>query len=226
MPLEGLQGRDLASRLLADVDPEAQRLIISEGALRHLRAGQVLCRMDEPAEHLYVLLKGRVQLSRPMRSGHEVLVSVLVPGDPFGLVCLLNRRARYMGTAEAIEDGEAMVWDRKTVQRLASLYPQLTANALTVAIAMVAQFALRHEALIAATAPERLARALSGLGVQSGAHSPDGIDVRINNEQLAALADISAFTVSRQLQQWDRDGVVKKHRGGVRIVDPDRLLRH
>ena len=182
--------------------------------------------MDEPAEHLYVLLKGRVQLSRPVRSGHDVLVSVLVPGDVFGLVCLLTRRACYMGTAEAMEAGEAMVWDRATVQRLARHYPQLTANALMVALAMVAQFAARHEALIAASAPERLARALSDLGLQSGTRSPDGIDIRIKNEQLAALADVSAFTASRQLQQWERQGAVKKRRGAVRIVDPDGLLPH
>lgn len=221
-----LRGRDLTSRLLAGLDPDAQRLIIAEGALRKLRHGQVLCRMDEPAEFLYVLLKGRVQMSRPVRSGQEVLVSVLAPGDVFGLVCLLTQRACYMGTAEAMEAGEAMVWDRATVQRLALRYPQLTANALTVALAMVAQFAVRHEALIAATAPERLARALSDLGVHSGTHSPDGIDVRITNEQLAALADVSAFTASRQLQQWEREGAVKKRRGAVRIIDPDRLLRH
>ena len=180
--------------------------------------------MDESAEHLYLLLKGRVQLSRPVRSGREVLVSVLVPGDVFGVVSLLTRRSSYMGTAEAMEAGEAMVWDRATVQRLARHHPQLTANALTIALAMVAQFAARHEALMDTSAPERLARALSDLGLQSGTRSSDGIDIRINNQQLAALADVSAFTASRQLQQWERQGAVRKRRGAVRIVDPDGLL--
>ena len=226
MSPDGSPARDVTHRLLAGVDPDDRRTIIAEAARRKLRPGQVLYRMDEPAEHLYLLLKGRVQLSRPVRSGHEVLVSVLVPGDVFGLVCLLTRRVCYMGTAEAMETGDAVVWDRATVQRLARHYPQLTANALTVALAMVAQFAARHEALIATSAPERLARVLSDLGLQSGTRSPDGIDIRIKNEQLAALADVSAFTVSRQLQQWEREGTVKKRRGAVRIVDPDGLLPH
>ena len=226
MSSDGLRGSDLTSRLLAGIDQDVQRSIVAEGELRKLRPGQVLCRFSEPAEHLYVLLKGRVQLSRPVRSGHEVLVSVLAPGDVFGLVCLLTRHACYMGTAEAVEAGEAMVWDRATVQRLARRNPQLTANALAIALAMVAQFADRHEALIATSAPERLARALLDLGLQSGTRSADGIDIRIKNEQLAALADVSAFTASRQLQQWERDGAVEKRRGSVRIVDPDGLLPH
>ncbi len=226
MAPDGLRGRDLTDRLLAGVDADVQRTIVAEAGHRKLRPGQVLYRMDEPAEHLYLLLKGRVQLSRPARSGRDVLVSVLMPGDAFGLVCLLTRRACYMGTAEAMEAGEAIVWDRATVQRLARRHPELTTNALTVALAMVAQFAARHEALIDASAPERLARALSNLGLQSGTRSADGIDIRIKNEQLAALADVSAFTASRQLQQWEREGAVKKSRGAVRIVDPDGLLPH
>ena len=129
-----------------------------------------------------------------------------------------------MGTAQAMEAGEAMVWDRATVQRLVRAYPQLTANALSIAVGMVAQFAARHEALIASSAPERLARALSDLAVQSGGRSADGIDIRINNEQLASLADVSPFTASRQLQEWERKGAVKKRRGAVRILDPDGLL--
>lgn len=220
------RGRDLTDRLLADIDTDVQRTIIAEARRRKLPPGQVLYRMDEPAENLYVLVKGRVKLSRPMRSGHDALVSILVPGDVFGLVCLLTRHACYMGTAEAMEAGETMIWDRATVQRLARRYPQLTANALTIALEMVAQFAARHEALIDASAPERLARALSGLGLKSGTRSADGIDIRIKNEQLAALADVSAFTASRQLQQWERAGAVRKRRGAVRIVDPDGLLPH
>ena len=224
MSPDGARERELTSRLLGGVDADVQRAIVAEAARRIIRPGQVLCRMDEPAEYLYLLLKGRVQLSRPVRSGRDVLVSVLVPGDVFGVVSLLTRRSSYMGTAEAMEVGEAMVWDRATVQRLARQHPQLTANALTIALAMVAQFAARHEALMDASAPERLARTLSDLGLQSGTRSSDGIDIRINNQQLAALADVSAFTASRQLQQWERKGAVRKSRGAVRIVDPDGLL--
>ncbi len=219
-------GGHFADRLLAGIEPDVRRTIIAEARHRKLRARQVLFDMDEPAEDLYVLLKGRVQLSRPVRSGREVLVSVLVPGDVFGVVSLLARQARYMATAEAMEGSEVMVWERGTVQRLARQHPQLTTNALTIALAMLAQFAARHEALMDATAPERLARALSDLGLHSGTRSPDGIDIQINNQQLAALADVSAFTASRQLQQWERDGAVRKRRGAVRIVDPDGLLPH
>jgi CRP-like cAMP-binding protein len=225
MSQEHSSGRHF-DRLLAGIEPDVRRTIIAEARHRKLRAGQPVYRMDDSGDYLYVLLKGRVHLSRVVRSGREVLVSVLVPGDVFGVVSLLTRQACYMGTAEAMESGEVMVWERPTVQRLARQHPQLSANALAIALAMVVQFAARHEALMDATAPERLARALSDLGLKGGTRSPEGIDVQINNQQLAALADVSAFTASRQLQQWEREGAVEKRRGAVRIIDPDGLLPH
>jgi CRP-like cAMP-binding protein len=218
--------RDVTDSLLGGIDVDLRRIIVGEAVRRTLRPAQVLYRTGEPGERLYLLIKGRVQLSRPSRTGREVLFDVLGPGDVLGLVCLLTRRAAYMGTAKTIDGGEAMVWERATVHRLSRQCPQLTANALTVALGFVAQFAERHEALVAGTAEERLARALSRLGADRGASLPAGIEVRIKNEDLAALADVSAFTASRVLQQWERDGAVRKHRGMVQIVNPDGLLPH
>jgi CRP-like cAMP-binding protein len=218
------RNREASSRLFTGLDPEAQRTVIAAATRRKLRAGQVVYRVGEQAEALFVLSAGCVHLSRPVRTGRDVLFSVLMPGDVFGLVCLLTRRTAYMGTAKVVDAGEAMVWDHATVQRLVRQYPQLTANALTVAIGLVVQFADRHELLVANNATERVAHALSRLGTQNGEGSSAGIEVQINNEQLASLADVSAFTVSRVLQQWERDGAVKKTRGAVRIVNPEGLL--
>ncbi len=217
---------DVTNRLLGGMDPELQRIIIAEGTRTRLRPAQVLYRTGEPAEFLYLLVKGRVQLSRPSRAGREVLFSVLGAGDVLGLVCLLTRRAAYMGTAKTIDTGDALAWDRTTLHRLSRGAPQLVANALTVALGFVAQFADRHEALVEGTAAERLARALSHLGTHGAVSLATGIEIRIKNDELAGLADVSAFTTSRVLQQWERDGAIKKGRGVIRIMNPDGLLPH
>ena len=223
MATPSTRGPRVRSRLLTGIEPDAQGAIVAAGTHRKLRPGQVLYGVGEPAGSLFMLYDGRVHLSRPSRTGREVLFSVLRPGDVFGLVCLLTRRAAYMGTATVIDPGEAVVWDRDTVLRLARQHPQIIGNALTVAIALVAQFVERHERLVANNATERVAHALSRLGTES-IDTAAGIDVRISNEQLAGLADVSAFTVSRVLQRWEREGAVKKRRGAVRIIDPEGLL--
>jgi CRP-like cAMP-binding protein len=95
---------------------------------------------------------------------------------------------------------------------------------LQIALTYVAEFADRLEKLMSGTAEQRLARALTNLGVRIGTPSQSSIDILIKNEQLAALADVSPFTVSRQLKQWERAGVIRKSRGVVRILSPEHLL--
>ena len=224
MPQHRSSARDVTSRLLAGIDPGGQRTIIAAARKRRLRASQVIYRVGEPAEKLFVLASGRAKLGRPARTGRELLMGILAPGDVFGIVTLLADGAEYMGTATAMEASEVLVWEREAMQRFARKYPQLTTNALQVALAFVAQFAERHELLIAATAEHRLARALTRLGAQTGGPSTEGVEVRITNEQLGSLADVSSYTASRQLNKWAREGAVRKHRGTVQILDPDQLL--
>ena len=215
---------DVTDRLLAGVAPDARRAIIAGSRRRTLRPAQVLFRCGEPAERLFVLRTGRVQFGRLARNGRQIVMAILAPGDVFGLGTILTEYIDYIGTAESLESGEVLVWTRETIQALAGEHPQLSENALHVALRYVAMFAERHERLVTVTAEQRLARALTRLGFRTGTRKPSGIDVRIKNDQLASLADVSPFTASRLLKQWERDGVISKSRGTVRIICPEKLL--
>jgi len=215
---------DLTERLLAGVSPDARHLIIAGARSRILRAGEVLFRTGELAERLFVLRKGRVQFSRQSRGGQEIVMGILGPGDVFGIGSILTQRVQYLGTAESLDSGEVLVWTRETILALNDAYPQLSGNALEVALRYAAEFADRHERLVTVTAEERLSGALSRLGVRAGVRTPSGIEIRIKNEQLASLADVSPFTASRLLKRWERAGVIRKGRGVVRIVCPEKLI--
>jgi CRP/FNR family transcriptional regulator len=174
---------------------------------------------------LFVVRTGHVQYSRLATNGRQVVLGILAPGDVFGLGSLVLSPMQYIGTAEAVESSELIAWSARTIRRLAVKYPQLTNNVLHIALEYVAIFTERHEQLVTSTAEQRVARALSSLGATSGTPGRNGVEVRIKNEQLAALADVSVFTASRVLNGWARKGALSKTRGAVQIVSPERLLR-
>jgi CRP/FNR family transcriptional regulator, nitrogen oxide reductase regulator len=58
----------------------------------------------------------------------------------------------------------------------------------------------------------------------SGRTHPTGVDIDITNEQLGGLADVGMFTVSRLLSKWERQGMIAKTRGKIRIRAPEKLL--
>jgi CRP/FNR family cyclic AMP-dependent transcriptional regulator len=214
---------DVTNRLLAGVDSDERQAIVAGSRRQTLHPSQVLFRTGERAQQLFVLRKGRVQFGRLTSSGREVVMGILGPGDVLGLACLLPS-SNYIGTAEALDRGEVQVWSRHVIRRLAHRYPQVQGNVLQIALTYVAEFADRLEKLASGTAEHRLARALTSLGVRIGTPSHSSIDILIKNEQLASLADVSPFTVSRQLKQWERKGVISKSRGIVRILSPEHLL--
>ena len=73
-------------------------------------------------------------------------------------------------------------------------------------------------------APGRIARLLTSLACGIGRNDPDGIEIQIGNEDLAAGANVTPYTLSRSLAEWHRDGILTKGRGRVIIRKPELLL--
>ena len=212
-------------QLLAGISPDARREIVAGSRRLTLRPGQILFRTGEPAQQLFLLRKGRVQFARLARTGRGIL-----DGDFPARRSLWSRHDP--ATAESNTSGPpnrsspARSWSGhvETIQALADEHPQLAGNLLRVALRYVDVFAERHRRLVTVTAEQRLARALTRLGVRTGTRKQAGVEVRIKNEQLASLADVSPFPVSRLLKRWERDGVITKSRGIIHIIWPEKLL--
>jgi CRP-like cAMP-binding protein len=105
-------------------------------------------------------------------------------------------------------------------------YPKLLDNALPFALDHLTWFLAAHLALISKTASERLAQVLLSLAEGIGHKVPGGIQLDITNEQLANAANITPFTASRLLSEWQRRGAILKNRGMIMVHAPDRLFLH
>jgi CRP-like cAMP-binding protein len=60
-----------------------------------------LCTEGDRAEHLFVVLRGRVKYSRLTAKGDELILRLFTPGETFGLATLMPNPLNYLGTAEA-----------------------------------------------------------------------------------------------------------------------------
>ena len=222
MALQRSRSRDTWNSLLKGVDDDARRVILAGSRCRTIRSGQMLFGMGEPARHLYLIRAGRLLLTRHTSAGHDVLLGILGPGDVCGLGSLLSFH-EYIGTAEALDDVELLVWTDVVIRQLAARYPRISRNVLRMSLFYADLLAQMRDANVAGTAEQRLAGALTRLARSIGDPTPSGIDLRVGNEQLASLARVSPFTASRVLKRWERNGIVVKDRGHVRLINPERL---
>ena len=222
VPSEAL--RNLAIPLLAGLSPSEKADVLARARTVKAVPKTPVCRGGYEAEHLFVVVSGRVKYSRLAANGDEIVLRLFTPGETFGLATLLPDPPNYLGTAEAVLAGELLVWNHRQASHLSDRYPQIKTNGLLIALQLLGTISDRHADLFEGKANLRVARALIDVGRRSGGLRPQGIDVQITNEQLGSLADVSRFTASRVLSSWSKAGVVTKERNIVHIHSPEGLL--
>src|ERR1700743_709715 len=72
---------------------------------RKVAHGDVIFRQGEPGASMYVILRGKVRMTRPADPGRDNLLPLLGPGDLFGELTLFDPAPRK-ATATAITDVE------------------------------------------------------------------------------------------------------------------------
>jgi CRP-like cAMP-binding protein len=200
------------------------RAILALAIKRAFNTSEVIIRHTEPGTRLFLVHIGNVDYQIVASDGKNILLWRFVPGDIFGVAAFLSEPIGYLGTAKSVSRSEVLMWDHRTLFRLASAYPRLAENALRTALGYIALYTERHIRLMSGNAQERLAFALTSLGSRVGHALPTGLEIDIKNEDLASLADVNFFTATRLLKEWERKGAVEKSRGKVLIRCPEKLL--
>jgi CRP-like cAMP-binding protein len=199
-------------------------IVLNAAEHRRIAAGQVVIRSGERARHLYLMRAGSAKYYRLTKNGEEVLLWSLSPGDVFGLGTIFANPLRYIGSAETLPACEVDVWAHARIREFARDYPQLAENALRIVLQYLSNHADRLVSLVSHTAEQKVAWALLHLSRRTGRIHPHGVEVKVTNDHLGALANVSPFTASRFLSKWERSGAVVKTRGKVFIHSPEQLV--
>jgi CRP-like cAMP-binding protein len=187
-------------------------------------ANSVISNQGHPANHLYMVLSGGARSFFLTSGGQKVFIHWYPPGDVFGGMALISRPSSYLVSTETVKNSLILMWDRKSIRRLAARYPKLTDNALTIASNYLNLAIATQVSLSCHTARQRLAAVLVNLAGGIGHEVPGGIELAIRNEEMAAAANITPFTASRIISDWERSSLIKKSRGKLFVSSPERLL--
>jgi len=222
--LRPLQRRTLASGHWFASLPTSLQLALCESArVITLRAGELLFRRGDCNDGLYATLGGTICFGAVNSEGKEALVGLAEPPQWFGEVALLDggRRTHHAG---ADSDATLVHVPVAAVARWLAEHPEhwqyfarLAANKLRVVFAAVEDAGLR--------APrERLIRCLVSLARGYGEREPSPQPtLRVSQERLGSILSLSRQTINALLQDLEREQLLVCMRGGVRIVDFERL---
>ena len=215
---------ELNASLLDGFTPQEVRTILSAATQRRFAARSVPLNQGHPANQLFLLTKGRARHFFVTEDGKKLLMKWLGPGDLFGGRTILSNPSTYLISTEIVTDSSVYVWDRTTLRNLVKRYPRLLENALLTASDYLTWQLSSHVGLASFTARQRVAEALVTLARSIGQETAGGIALHITNEELANAANVTPFTVSRLISEWQRSRVLEKRRGKVVLRSPERLL--
>jgi CRP/FNR family transcriptional regulator, nitrogen oxide reductase regulator len=211
--------------LFCRLSTNENRSILSLARERYFSSGQRIFREGDPASAIFVLLSGRVKLTRFSRSGDQVLLRVIDKEEVVGQLGL-SAGSGHTLTAEAMETSRVLSWSIQAFEDLCARIPPLASNSLHIIADSQRALEERFIEQITASAPARLARLLVRLLEKNGCsiHKPARIEGLLRQE-LAQMIGTTIFTVSRLLNHWERLGIIEAQRETVVINDPRQLVR-
>jgi CRP/FNR family transcriptional regulator, cyclic AMP receptor protein len=204
-----------------------QRLQLSmDSPQRGLARGAFLFMPGDECAGVYIVVAGRIKISRTQENGRELTLGMVEAGELFGLECLQGLAERETA-AQAMEDCRIMLISEGRMQGLLREQPELS----IVLIGLMGQ-KLRSseqviERLLLKDVKARLAALLLDLAARCGEPAERGIllAARITHQELANLIGSTRETTTATLNQFKRNRLIDMECRRITIAAPSGLER-
>lgn len=211
-------------RLLECLSQADRHSILTTASGRTFYTDTVVTNQGDPAEQFFLLTKGSARHFFITPQGRKIYLQWLMPGEIFGGMALLPRPALFLVGTEVVKGSHVLIWQRDKIRNLTARYPRLLENGLTIASDYLTWYLASHLSLVCDNARQRLAHVLVSLANGIGRTCSEGLLLDITNEQLANTANITVFTASRLLAEWQRSNALIKRRGKILLRHPETLF--
>lgn len=202
-----------------------------EGVLAHLPAsgiseygkGKTIYRPDDRPKSIYLVVSGKVALSRTAGNGSEVLLEIVRADELFGESAFLGA-PRRSEQATALEKAKLMAWAVSDMENLVADRPRLAVALLRILAQRNAEFTRRIESFSIDTIERRLARSLVRFSDRLGTPEEGGA-VRMmpfTHALLSQYVGTRREVVTHYMNRFRKQGYVRYSRQGI-LLNRDAL---
>ena len=177
-------------------------------------------------DQLYVILDGKIKLTRAAADGRENLLSVLGPGEMFGELSLFDPRPRT-ASAVAVTDSSLAALAHANLRNWLTGRPDVALHLLQALAQRLRRANDVMADLVFTDVPGRVAKALLDLADRFGTEQQDGLQVNhdLTQEELAQLVGASRETVNKALADFAARGWLQLAAKSVLLIEPERLRK-
>ncbi len=175
---------------------------------------------EEIGSTMFIILDGRVKISRISEEGREVILSILSEGDFFGEMSILDGQNRSANVV-TLDDSKIMIVRREDFLQMLHDYPQIAINLLKELAHRLRRSDAQIKSLSLQNATGKVASTLLRIADDSGKIHLGQVEIpRLPPQQdLANMAGTSRETISRVLKALAKEGYLKKEGSRLIILD-------
>jgi CRP-like cAMP-binding protein len=182
------------------------------------RKGQTIYSQDQPSTSIYLVIDGKVKVSRLADDGHQVVVDIYQPDEFFGesAFLALSQRAEQ---ATALETCKLMTWTATDIEDIVMKRPRLAVALMQILVQRTIEFTQRIESFSVDNIARRLARSLIRFSERLGIAQDDGsvAMVAFTHELLSQYVGTSREIVTHYMNQFRRQGYLRYSRKGITL---------
>lgn len=178
----------------------------------------------DPSEWFYLVVDGKVKITKLSQEGKEIILEIIPPLDFFGGLAVL-RGFPYPANAIAMEDTKLLRISRSNILRVLDRFPNLM---YCMALQLGERMKGSHETLknIALERVEsRIASLLLKLADKAGSKTGDGIviDIKLTKQDIAEMVGTTVETSIRTMSKLKKMNVVAEREGRIIISNLEKL---
>lgn len=199
--------------------------LAQEDALAYLRCsnisvfkkGRTVYGAEQPSACLYLVIDGRVKVSRVAENGQEVVMDIYLPDEFFGEAAFVD--GRRLERAVALEDTQVMTWTAAEIEQTIMQKPKLGLALVQMIVNRSLDFRHRVESLSTDNVASRVARSLIRFSERLGQVQEDGsvLMAPLTHGLLAQYVGTSREIVTLYMTQFRRKGFLQYSRKGIQL---------
>jgi CRP-like cAMP-binding protein len=210
--------------VLGSIPAPYRTAVLEQCERRTLGKGELMWSQGEPAGYVAFLVSGKAMSSYQSRNGKTGTTGFWCAGDLLGAADLGTSTTRQQ-TVRCLDQCVIHTLSYERFDDLVRRFPELALaviRALSVRLRWVAQLAVTLETQ---SASERICGVLLALSERFGVESEAGvlIDLKLTNDDLAAIAGVSRQFANATLQDLRKRGLIAARRQSLVITQPAGL---
>jgi len=189
------------------------------------RKNQIIFIEEETGNYMYIVLAGKVKVTKSTSGGKETILAIHRQGDFFGEMALLDGKTSP-ATVAAMEDCRIATIYNNDFQRLLMTNDKVVRQIIQVLCSRLRHVWAQLRDLSYSTADDPIRGGILQLSRKHGIPDARGIiiDLKITHQELAELVGTSRETVTRTLARLQRKGILQLDQRRIILLKPKELV--